>query len=151
MMSRRDSLTCSPSTLDPPSSFLRLARRWGLVLLWTAGIFILSSSPHPLGPLSRLACSEAIGRIAHAGEYAGLVALLYRAVARGEGGRRASLVSLGLALAYALFDELHQQFTPGRDCELADLGYDLVGMTVALGLIWVRKRFERHQSTHRER
>ena len=121
----------------------RLACYWGLVLLWMAGIFVFSSSRRPLGPLSGLECSGVIGRIAHAGEYAGLTALLYRAVARSERGRRASLISLGLALAYAVFDELHQKFTPGRDCELADLGYDLAGVILSLGLIQVWRSIHR--------
>ena len=50
------------------------------------------------------------------------------------------LVALGLALTYAISDELHQELTPGRSFELADIGYDLVGMIAALGLIWVWER-----------
>ena len=88
-------------------------------------------------------CSGVIGRIAHAGEYAGLTALLYRAVARSGRGRRASLISLGLALAYAVFDELYQKFTPGRGFELADVGYDLAGALLSLGLIQVWKSIQR--------
>lgn len=45
-----------------------------------------------------------------------------------------------MALAYALSDEIHQQLTPVRGFELADIVYDLVGIIVALGLIWVRER-----------
>lgn len=42
-----------------------------------------------------------------------------------------------MALAYAISDELHQEFTPGRSFELADVGYDLAGMIAALGVIWM--------------
>jgi len=59
-----------------------------------------------------------------------------------EGPRRRveGLVALALALIYAISDELHQDFTPGRSYELADIGYDLVGAIAALGLIWMWER-----------
>ena len=59
-----------------------------------------------------------------------------------EGPRRRvkGLVALGLALTYAISDELHQDFTPGRSFELADLGYDLAGAIAALGLVWMWER-----------
>jgi len=41
---------------------------------------------------------------------------------------------------YALFDEIHQELVVGRGFELADIGYDLIGIIAALGLIWVRER-----------
>jgi len=42
-----------------------------------------------------------------------------------------------IAFAYAILDELHQEFVPGRGFDLFDIGYDLAGMTAALGLIWL--------------
>ena len=45
-----------------------------------------------------------------------------------------------ISLAYAILDELHQEVAPDRGFELADIGYDLVGIISALGLIWVRER-----------
>jgi VanZ family protein len=44
------------------------------------------------------------------------------------------------AFAYAILDELYQELAPGRGFELADIGYDLVGIISALGLIWLRER-----------
>lgn len=51
---------------------------------------------------------------------------------------RSSMVSLAIALVYAISDELHQELTPGRGFELADIGYDLAGMVTALGFIWIK-------------
>jgi len=120
-------------------------------------IFYFSSRPNPLGflPSSRHALN--IDKVAHIGEYAGLAALLYRALreqggggAEGQGSRRdfspapRHLSSSALiAFAYALFDELHQELAPGRGFELADIGYDLVGIIAALGVIWLRGRGEK--------
>jgi len=37
-----------------------------------------------------------------------------------------------IGFLFALLDELHQGFVPGRDAELADIVVDAVGMGVAL-------------------
>jgi hypothetical protein len=42
-----------------------------------------------------------------------------------------------IAFAYAILDEFHQEFVPSRGFDLFDIGYDLAGMTAALGLIWL--------------
>lgn len=120
------------------SLFLRLARRWGPPILWMAGIFIFSSRSRPLGPASRSEHRTAIGRTAHVAEYAGLAALVYRAVANGEKGRRAPSIALAISFAYAILDELHQESVAGRGFEWADVGCDLVGAVMALGLIRIR-------------
>ncbi|HEC35512.1 MAG TPA: VanZ family protein [Anaerolineae bacterium] len=131
------------------SSILRLAYRWGPVLFWMAGISYFSSRSYPLGPLSRSEHSDVINRVAHFAEYAGLAALLHRAAAEGGREHRASWVSLVVSLAYAIFDELHQKFVPGRGFELADVGYDLAGAIVALGLIWVWSASPRRRHVRR--
>lgn len=51
---------------------------------------------------------------------------------------RSSFAPFVISLAYAIFDELHQELVPGRGFELADIGYDLAGIMVALGLVWIR-------------
>ena len=109
--------------------------RWGPVVLWAAGIFTFSSRRYPLGALSHASQSGLIGRVAHVGEYAGLAALLYRALARDRRESRTFWLTLGGTLSYAVLDEIHQGFVPGRTCSLFDVGFDLVGALVALGLI----------------
>jgi VanZ family protein len=116
---------------------LSLLIRWGPVALWGIGIFVFSSRRKPLGPLSRLNRSGLIGRLAHVGEYAGLTALLYRALADVGWEKQASWISLGGALSYAILDEIHQGFAPGRKCSLTDIAYDLVGSLVSLSIIGI--------------
>lgn len=41
------------------------------------------------------------------------------------------------ALTYAIFDEFHLAFVPGRGSEVTDIGLDLIGVIAALGLIWM--------------
>ncbi len=135
----------------------RLAQRWAPVFIWMAGIFYFSSRRAPLDFLPSSVPGIDIERLAHFGEYAGLAALLHRALSSSRGGdwekkrreggfplaQKASqrlCTSALIALAYAVLDELHQELTPGRCFELADIGYDLVGIIAALGLIWVKER-----------
>ena len=126
-----------------------------------AGISYFSSRSDPLDFLPSSGRGNGIGNLAHMGEYAGLAALLHRALSSDKGvdrekgkgeieerrdtsvslhrGRRLKVV-FALALAYAVLDEFHQELSPGRSFELADIGYDLAGIVVALGLIWLRER-----------
>jgi hypothetical protein len=135
-------------------------RYWAPVFIWMAGIFYFSSRPDPLDFLPSSGHGIDIDKVSHIGEYAGLAALLYRALSSSRGvdrekgesetegqrdnsaplhRRRRVEVVFALALAYAILDELHQELVPGRGLELADIGYDLAGIIAALLLIWVRE------------
>jgi VanZ family protein len=109
----------------PTSAALRL---WAPVVLWAAMIFALSSVPD-LG--TGLGTWDLVLRkIAHAGEYAVLGALLLRAL-------RNELAALGLGVAYAASDELHQHFVEGRVGAPLDVLIDSVGVAVGV-LLWRR-------------
>ena len=45
------------------------------------------------------------------------------------------ILSLSLSSLYAIFDEFHQYFVPGRSCELRDMLIDISGVVVALIII----------------
>jgi VanZ family protein len=111
----------------PSSAALRL---WAPVVLWAAVIFAFSSVPD-LG--TGLGTWDLVLRkLAHAGEFAALGALLLRAL-------RDERLALVLGVAYAVTDELHQHFVPGRVASPLDVLIDAVG--VALGvLLWRRSR-----------
>ncbi len=142
-----------------------LVRYWAPVFMWMATIFYFSSRPNPLDFLPSSRHTSGLDKLAHIGEYAVLAALLHRALreprspsaglrtgggaveqeSKGEKGHLSSAPpplgsSALVALAYALFDEIHQELAPGRGFELADVGYDLVGIIAALGVIWARGR-----------
>jgi len=65
---------------SPVFSIFRLVERWGPVLVWMVGIFYFSSRPDPLGFLCSGQDTVGVDKLAHMGEYAGLAALLYRAL-----------------------------------------------------------------------
>lgn len=43
-----------------------------------------------------------------------------------------------LAVGYALSDELHQAFVPGRSASLWDVGIDGLGALIGLGVLWLK-------------
>ncbi len=96
---------------------------WAPVVLWAALIFVLSSIPDLTTGLS---WDAVVRKIAHAGEYAVLGALLARALAREP-------VALALGSAYAASDEIHQSFVEGRVGSPLDWGIDTAG--VAIGIL----------------
>ncbi len=103
---------------------------WAPVALWAALIFVLSSIPDLT---TGLAWDAALRKVAHAGEYAVLGALLARALGR-------DALALAVGSAYAVTDEIHQTFVEGRVGSPFDWAIDTAG--VALGIValarWVR-------------
>jgi VanZ family protein len=109
----------------PASVALRL---WAPVVLWAAIIFAFSSVPD-LG--TGLGTWDLVLRkIAHACEFAVLGALLLRAL-------RDERAGLAAGIAYAVSDELHQHFVPGRVGSPLDVVIDSVGVAVGV-LLWRR-------------
>lgn len=100
-------------------------------------IFILSSQPRfVFVPLAWQ--SELVSVAAHASEYLILAVLLWMAVVRVPRLReRALAVVLVTACMYAVSDEVHQFFVPGRVTDPRDLLVDAFG--VALG-VWLMRR-----------
>jgi VanZ family protein len=88
-------------------------------------IFYLSAQSDPGADIG------AVGRvIAHAGEYA-LLTVLWCWALGPLLGRRALLAAAAIALAYAVSDEIHQSFVPGRDPDPVDLVVDAAGIALA--------------------
>jgi len=105
-----------------------LARAWLPVLAWAALIFALSSVPDLGTGLG--SWDLVLRKLAHVAEYAVLGALLDRALRR-------PLPAVALGVAYAVSDELHQHFVPGRRGAPLDVLIDAVG--VGLGVLaWHR-------------
>ena len=74
----------------------------------------------------------------HAIEYGGLAFLLCRG-SRGEGASwlTAFTFSLVVVCAYALSDEWHQAFVPGRDSNVRDWMADTVGGSIGVVFYWL--------------
>lgn len=85
--------------------------------------------------------SFAVRKCAHFTEYLLLGLSLFATVReydpvrleRNEQWRRTALLSWGIGALYALTDEVHQAFVPGRSCEIRDMLIDSCG--VAAGVL----------------
>lgn len=95
---------------------------WGPVVVWCAAIFWFSSIPDLKTDLSY---DYPLRKLAHLLEYGVLFALLRRA-----GMSRAS--SLAASVLYAVTDEFHQSFVPGRRGAATDVLIDAAGALTGL-------------------
>jgi VanZ family protein len=96
------------------------------VLVWAAVIFALSSVPELGTGLG--GWDLVLRKIAHAAEFALLGALLARAT-----GRAGPAFAIGVL--YAVSDEVHQSFVPGRLGSPLDVAIDTVGVVAGI-LLW---------------
>lgn len=115
-----------------------LVSKWLPVFLWVVLIFIFSS-------IKQVKVSEffiwdyVLKKVAHVAEYAILNALIFRATGKKY------LLSFILTLLYAVSDEFHQTFVPGRTGKFIDLGFDLSGANISAYLIWKLNQLRQHK------
>lgn len=111
-------------------------RKWGPVVGWMVLIFILSAQSQWPTPKQRWV-DFVLEVAAHFFLYAVLAALLMRALdSKKEGGWRAFGLAVLICVAYALSDEFHQSFVPGREPDGSDVVVDLAGAVFGAGLWW---------------
>jgi len=109
---------------------LRRLDRWAPPFVLMAVIFLLSAQPDLDSGLGTV---DTIGRkLLHAGEYALLTFLWWRALRETMPDRKAAVASFLLAVAYAATDEYHQGFVAGRNGSPLDWAIDSAGAGVAL-------------------
>ncbi len=111
-------------------SFVRL---WLPVLAWAALIFAFSSVPDLGTGLG--GWDLVLRKLAHTAEYAVLGALLARALGR-------SGLAVAIGVLYAVSDEVHQAFVPGRLGSPVDVAIDAVGVVCGV-LLWQAARTRR--------
>ena len=105
-------------------TFSLLALVWMVTIFWFSNQSSLFALPEDLW-------DRIFKKSAHAFAYGVLWWLWWRA-----SGRRAGLALL-LTVLYALSDEWHQTFVPGRHGQLFDVGVDSLGALVAMfGTRW---------------
>ncbi len=101
---------------------------WLPLLGWMGLIFFLSAQPD-LPNLGHGWLGWLFSSAAHTFVYGVLAVLWVRALGK---GRRVRFAAFVLAMLYALSDEFHQTFVPGRVADPWDLFCDALGATLAL-------------------
>lgn len=113
--------------------------RWGVVLVWMGLIFVLSAQEQLPTPEERW-LDFVLEKSAHTIEFAVLAILLSRALGvERSANRRSFLIAVSLAWLYALSDEFHQRFVPGRSDDWTDILFDWLGALTGVWL-WLRWR-----------
>lgn len=138
-------------------------RYWLPVLLWAALIALLSTGEFnanltlrvlravatllvpDVSAATLLQINAVVRKLAHVTEYFILALLVWRALRRGAADAwrwRWGLGTLGVGVLWAAADETHQLFARGRRGSLGDVGYDTLGVLLALLLVygWARRR-----------
>jgi VanZ family protein len=113
----------------------KLIRRWLPAVIWMGLIFFVSAQPTLPSVPGRWDLLLKKGM--HMAAYGILTALYLRAL-RGSGHDEWVIraASVALAVAYAMSDEYHQTFVPGRNGTWVDVAVDGVGILGATGLDW---------------
>ncbi|MGF7185304.1 VanZ family protein [Desulfitispora alkaliphila] len=130
---------------------------WAAVILWMVLIFYLSHQPAPesnelskgitkgvVNTTERVApnaefdirsLNHIIRKNAHFFAYFVLGLLVINALrVSGVNGTRSLILALGICVLYAVSDEVHQLFIPGRSGELRDVLIDSAGASVGIGV-----------------
>lgn len=131
---------------------IRTVLLWALAALWAALIFYFSAqsgeasaavSEEFISPFSRILTAllgEAghtfVRKCAHFFLYCVLMCLAVCAY-RSGGGKRIFLWPFALCVLYAVSDEIHQYFVPGRACRIYDIGVDALGCLAGAFCLWL--------------
>ena len=120
---------------------MKIFKLWFPVIIWAGFIFYLSNIPDLK---TNLKYDFILRKIAHAVEYFILTFLLYRAF---KGSFNMNIFQLfiypaTLSFFYAVSDEFHQSFVPGRSAAIRDVIIDTIGI---LGFYIVAKIFVLNQ------
>ncbi|MBI4395970.1 MAG: VanZ family protein [Elusimicrobia bacterium] len=117
----------------------RLVSIWAPVLAWCGVIFYLSGIPDLGTGLGQW--DLVLRKMAHITEYAILAALFWRALAKGSPLRKPMVfwLTVGFCVLYAVSDEWHQGFVPGRSPAILDVLIDSGGTLLACLLLRRKK------------
>lgn len=112
--------------------------RGSMLVVWMGVIFLFSSMPGS-GSLYDPPMWYVLERKgAHVFEFAFLSVFAFRffRVLFDATWRMTAAISAAFVFTYGAFDELHQAFVFGRGSRFSDVGIDVLGSVIALGLIW---------------
>jgi VanZ family protein len=120
-------------------------RQWLPVIVWMVLIFLFSNQPHS-GAVTVVyfgSWNVLVRKGAHLVEYLVLCLLSERAFRLSNGVVCRHSLSYGFALSsiYAITDEWHQSFVPGRSSTILDVLVDVLGALIASAWIAIRVGF----------
>lgn len=115
---------------SPPEARVRWLRCVPM-LLYALFIYALSSRSYPG---ARVAVSTDLFHLVEFATLGFLLACCWYPLLRRSGARLFIAAVVGSGLLYALSDELHQSFVPGRTATVVDLAYDISALAASCAL-----------------
>lgn len=113
----------------------KFLKNWLPVIAWAGLIFFLSSQPELKSGLP-IFLDFALRKAAHMAEYMVLSFLIFRALQRHSLRFKKSLFLTAIfSFLYALLDEYHQTFVPGRQGSMFDVLIDVFGIMIAIEIL----------------
>ena len=109
------------------------------VIFWAAAIFIQSSMSDIITPDLGFSMQDKFG---HLIVYAILGLLLIRALLYQPNQSiydKAGWLTFLIGSGYAISDEIHQSFVPGRSADVEDVIADIIGIAIVLCIFYIRK------------
>lgn len=115
----------------------KIVKYWGPPVLWAGVIFCFSTLPQ-IRTTEIYWQDFILKKTAHFMEYGILAILFYRSFVNSEINKKKSLIySFILTVLYAVSDEIHQLYTPGRDARVRDVLIDSAGALTVL--YWIKE------------
>ena len=111
-------------------------------IVYAVAIIMLSSIPGVRLPELGLLRAD---KLLHFLEYALFAVLIFRSFSellKRHGFRYVIISSFSFIMIFAILDEFYQGYIPGRDSDAADALLDVLGATLILLLLWLRRRKE---------
>jgi VanZ family protein len=127
----------------------RVLLAWAPALLYMILIWLLSSLPNLEVPLEKLPWRD---KGVHFVEFAVLGALVAHAVKGSQPGLAdgmAWMVGLVLTCVWAVVDEIHQAFVPGRTADVADVAADALGALLGVSAWYLWQLWRQGQRARR--
>ena len=132
--------------------YWKIGLHWLALLAWSGLIWFLTSRPSvPMPSAGSDARDFVLRQGGHVLLHAVLAWLAWRAAVLSWGNRIGFAFGWYLAVPHAILDELYQGQLPGRDANLEDVLYNLIGVFAALLMIRLRQRAGKVQPTGRWR
>lgn len=108
-------------------------------IIYAVVVFLLSSVPGMNIPEYKFLVSD---KIMHFMEYALFAILIFRSFSQlfhKQKFHYVIVVSSFFLILFALLDEYYQKYIPGRESDVADVILDVLGASLILFLLWMRK------------
>jgi VanZ family protein len=105
---------------------------WIKVIAWMAVIFVVSSIPKSSIPKVKI---FEFDKIFHMAEFLILAVLLSRAIGASFSNisfMKTAILAIIVSAFYAVFDEWHQKFIPGRVPDIFDFIVDFIGASIGV-------------------